>query len=157
MAGERPEVRIGDAERDRAVELLREHMVAGRLDATEFSVRTGQALTSRTQRELDRLFTDLPRDPNAIGGMTRWQAPPPDRPQVTGFNWIFIVSVAATLFGVVLTLGNFAGYVAGGKDIYNLIGTIIGIATLLAGFAAAAVTRPGRALPASRRRPAIGR
>ena len=55
-----PPQRIGDAERDRAVELLREHMAAGRLTTEEFDERLGAALTARTSLDLDPLFTDLP-------------------------------------------------------------------------------------------------
>ncbi|GAA3575460.1 hypothetical protein GCM10022197_35700 [Microlunatus spumicola] len=52
--------RIGDAERDRAAELLREHMAQGRLTAEEFDERIEAALTARTASDLDPLFTDLP-------------------------------------------------------------------------------------------------
>ncbi|MEL4356373.1 MULTISPECIES: DUF1707 SHOCT-like domain-containing protein [unclassified Luteococcus] len=55
-----PEPRIGDAEREQAAELLREHLTAGRLDHAEFDERIGQALQARTQSQLDRLFLDLP-------------------------------------------------------------------------------------------------
>lgn len=52
--------RIGDAERDRAIDLLREHMAAGRLNTEEFDERLGVALSARTSADLDPLFTDLP-------------------------------------------------------------------------------------------------
>ncbi|SDS55390.1 protein of unknown function [Microlunatus soli] len=52
--------RIGDAERDRATECLREHMASGRLDAAEFDDRLEQALTAHYQSDLDGLFVDLP-------------------------------------------------------------------------------------------------
>ena len=52
--------RIGDAERDQAAEYLRDHMTAGRLDATEFDERLTAALRAKVQSDLDRLFTDLP-------------------------------------------------------------------------------------------------
>ena len=55
-----PPQRIGDAERDRAVELLREHMAQGRLTTEEFDERLSAALTARTSLDLDPLFTDLP-------------------------------------------------------------------------------------------------
>jgi hypothetical protein len=56
-------LRVGDAERDRAVEALREHFAAGRLDADELDERLDAALTARTRADLARLFTDLP-DPS---------------------------------------------------------------------------------------------
>lgn len=52
--------RIGDAERDQAVEALREHHSLGRLDVTEFEDRMGRALTARTAADLVGLFQDLP-------------------------------------------------------------------------------------------------
>ena len=55
-----PAQRIGDAERDRAAELLREHMAVGRLDQTEFDERVSAALAAKTSAELEPLFVDLP-------------------------------------------------------------------------------------------------
>lgn len=54
------DLRVGDRERDEAVELLQEHMSAGRLSADEFGDRMSRALEARTWRDLDVLFTDLP-------------------------------------------------------------------------------------------------
>lgn len=71
------EQRIGDAERDRANELLREHLVQGRLDQTEFDERMTRALSARTQGELDSLFTDLPGPrPSGPSAAPPYQAPP---------------------------------------------------------------------------------
>lgn len=52
--------RIGDAERDRAAEFLREHRAQGRLDQTEFDERLDAALSAKLQSDLDPLFGDLP-------------------------------------------------------------------------------------------------
>ncbi len=52
--------RIGDAERDRAIDLLRDHLTAGRLDTEEFDERLGVALSAKTSADLEPLFTDLP-------------------------------------------------------------------------------------------------
>jgi hypothetical protein len=70
--------RIGDSERDKAVEYLREHLAQGRLDQTEFDERLTQALTARTQRDLDPLFSDLPgpRPGEALAPAGDFQAPP---------------------------------------------------------------------------------
>ena len=68
------ELRIGDAERDEAIEALREHHSLGRLDAVEFEERMEKALKARLQRELLELFTDLP-DPKPQLSAT--QLPPP--------------------------------------------------------------------------------
>ncbi len=58
-AARRP-VRIGDSERDRAVELLGEHFVAGRLTQDEFEERSETATRARYADELEPLFEDLP-------------------------------------------------------------------------------------------------
>jgi hypothetical protein len=55
------EPRIGDADRDRAVGYLQEHLAQGRLDAGEFDERMGRALRARTTSELAPLFSDLPQ------------------------------------------------------------------------------------------------
>jgi hypothetical protein len=54
-------IRIGDAERDRAIASLGDHFAAGRLTAEEFDQRTDQALQARFNSDLDPLFVDLPR------------------------------------------------------------------------------------------------
>ena len=51
MAGE-DNLRIGDSERDEAIELLREHMSAGRITAEEFDERMSMALNARTQGDI---------------------------------------------------------------------------------------------------------
>src|ERR1700693_1971463 len=57
------DLRIGDAERDVAMVQLREHFVAGRLTFDELSDRIDAALAAKTQRHIDRLLADLPRQP----------------------------------------------------------------------------------------------
>jgi len=53
-------VRVADADRDRTVTLLREHVVDGRLTLDEFSERVGLALTARTRGDLEATMADLP-------------------------------------------------------------------------------------------------
>ncbi|WP_165444723.1 DUF1707 domain-containing protein [[Pseudopropionibacterium] massiliense] len=68
MAGDE-NLRIGDAERDEAITLLREHMSAGRITAEEFDERMSSALTAKTKGELTALFNDLPgRGPSTMYG-----------------------------------------------------------------------------------------
>src|SRR5580700_1719883 len=52
--------RVADADRDRTVTLLREHVVEGRLTLDEFSERMGSALEAKTRGELDAVMADLP-------------------------------------------------------------------------------------------------
>ena len=60
------DLRVSDADRDRAISELSEHFQAGRLTTDEFNERSGQALQARTGNELAVLFADLPRDGAAV-------------------------------------------------------------------------------------------
>ena len=55
-------IRIGDAERDRAVSTLGDHFAAGRLTREEFDTRVDQAMAARFDQDLRPLFADLPRN-----------------------------------------------------------------------------------------------
>jgi hypothetical protein len=65
-----PEERIGDAEREQAVDDLRSHLLAGRLTAEEFEHRLGAVATARTYGQLAAVSADLPSGsgpPPALG------------------------------------------------------------------------------------------
>lgn len=70
--------RIGDAERDSATELLREHMAQGRLSADEFDERIEAALKARVASDLDPLFSDLPgpRPGQTVATTQPYETPP---------------------------------------------------------------------------------
>jgi class 3 adenylate cyclase len=53
--------RVADADRDRTVTQLREHVVEGRLTLDEFSERIGSALSARTRADLVAVMADLPQ------------------------------------------------------------------------------------------------
>jgi DUF1707 SHOCT-like domain len=53
-------LRVSDADRDQAVIVLREHLLAGRLTLEEFSERVEAALRARSGGELARTGEDLP-------------------------------------------------------------------------------------------------
>ena len=53
--------RVADADRDRTVAQLREHVVEGRLTLDEFSERVGSALQARTRADLVAVMADLPQ------------------------------------------------------------------------------------------------
>jgi len=55
-----PSVRIGDAERESAAAELREHYANGRLTHDEFSQRLDAVFAAKTQRDLQRITSDLP-------------------------------------------------------------------------------------------------
>jgi class 3 adenylate cyclase len=52
--------RVADADRDRTVTELREHVVEGRLTLDEFSERVGLALQAKVRADLVRVLADLP-------------------------------------------------------------------------------------------------
>lgn len=59
-AGTSGRMRASDAERERAVEQLRDHFEAGRLEPHEFNERMETALIARYRDELPVLLADLP-------------------------------------------------------------------------------------------------
>jgi hypothetical protein len=93
------EIRVSDAERDRALAELSEALQAGRITAGEYDQRSGQALAARTGNELAVPLADLPPDqaPTAHStAMERAQRLPATR-------LVFGASVAAVCFaGVAL-------------------------------------------------------
>jgi len=60
-------IRASDADRDRTVAALREHLAAGRLTLEEFDERMDKACAAKTLGELDSLMADLPEtDPGQL-------------------------------------------------------------------------------------------
>jgi hypothetical protein len=57
---EREPLRIGDEERNKAVELLSDHLAEGRLTQSEFNDRLGLVLSAKTNADIEPVFTDLP-------------------------------------------------------------------------------------------------
>jgi hypothetical protein len=57
-----PSIRASDADRERVVELLRQHNVEGRLTSEEFDERMSAAYAAKTVGALAELTTDLPVD-----------------------------------------------------------------------------------------------
>jgi hypothetical protein len=58
----RPPARASDADRERAVRLLREHYAAGRLTSDELEARVAGAYAARERADLRALTRDLPLD-----------------------------------------------------------------------------------------------
>ena len=56
----RGDLRIGDAERDRAASELAEHFAQGRLDREEHAERLDRIWAARTGADLEPVFADLP-------------------------------------------------------------------------------------------------
>ena len=63
MTADRPDdaqVLLSDDERARMVEMLRRHLVDGRLQLAAFEERVGLVLAAERRGEADRVFADLP-------------------------------------------------------------------------------------------------
>jgi Domain of unknown function (DUF1707) len=99
--------RVGDADRNRTADLLREAHVAGYLTFEELDERLGGALAAHTRAELDRLTADLPPEWRA----RHEPAPPPRRraelPPEAAWLVPLLVVVAGLLLLAVLTRGYF--------------------------------------------------
>jgi Domain of unknown function (DUF1707) len=102
--------RVGDADRNRTADLLKEAHAAGYLSLEETDERLGTALAARTRGELDRLVADLP--PEWRAGQERPQRPagPPRRQRPTipaEAIWLvpLVILVTGVLLVAVLTRG----------------------------------------------------
>ena len=102
--------RVGDADRNRTTDLLKEAHAAGYLNLEETDERLGAALAARNRAELDQLVADLP--PEWRAGQERGQrsAGPPQRqrpafpPEVA---WLvpLVVIVTGVMLLAILTRG----------------------------------------------------
>jgi class 3 adenylate cyclase len=72
---DRGDERVGDAERQQVIDLLRAHTGAGRLTLDEFSDLAGDVFAARTRAELDKVLEGLP--PGVSTTMPEPPAPPP--------------------------------------------------------------------------------
>lgn len=63
MPEQRPQVRVGDRERDLVISVLHDALAEGRLTAAEGEDRVEAALRARTFADLDPLVADLPVEP----------------------------------------------------------------------------------------------
>lgn len=92
-------LRVSDRERERAVELLSEHVAEGRLSLEELDARTDGALAARTRGELAALTRDLPTrgsdDPPAAARTRMTRGALPDLSgQVVAFVAVNVLLVA---------------------------------------------------------------
>jgi hypothetical protein len=70
-------LRVGDADRERVMELLRGHAVAGRLDAGELEDRVERAYAARYGAELEAVLAELPTAPERSSRPARRSRPAP--------------------------------------------------------------------------------
>ncbi|MEU8223563.1 DUF1707 domain-containing protein [Kribbella sp. NPDC048915] len=107
----RKRVRIGDAERDRAVTMLSDHFVAGRLTQAEFEERSEAATKARYADDLQPLFDDLPAAELQVargpGSLRRRPGPPPPFMMLMPFLMIGLVVTSVALTAPWLLWGLF--------------------------------------------------
>jgi hypothetical protein len=87
-------VRVGDADRERVVELLRGHAGAGRIDADELEERLERAYGARYAADLELVLAELPPEPEPRRRPARRAAPPLP---------LFPVAIAALIVVAALT------------------------------------------------------
>lgn len=69
-------MRAAQADRERAIDVLKAAFAEGRLDQDEYTGRAGQVYASRTYAELSALTADLPAGPlGALAPPQAWPAP----------------------------------------------------------------------------------
>jgi hypothetical protein len=93
-------LRASHAERDQAIEVLKDAFVQGRLTKDEFDTRAGQALTARTCAEVAALTADIPAAPAAsrpLPGAARTKARPPANRDVRKGIRIAVTALAVFL------------------------------------------------------------
>jgi uncharacterized protein DUF1707 len=96
-------IRASDADRERAVEILRDGYASGRLTLAEFDERTTAAFASRTWGELRALTGDLP---GGAGPATGHLVPPPAgaaRPAAPGSRFLPVLLIAVFWLAVTLS------------------------------------------------------
>lgn len=95
------DLRVSDADRDRAVSELSEAFQAGRITADEFEQRSAQALRARAGKELTALFADLPPDraPAVRTGA-------PERARILATRIVMAASAAAAIPLAAVALSN---------------------------------------------------
>ncbi len=82
-----PDVRASDAERERTVEHLRDHALAGRLTVDELDERCARAYAAITVSELTELLADLPTPAPARQAAATSPAPSLGPPGVRPFTY----------------------------------------------------------------------
>ena len=92
-------VRIGDAERDRAVSDLGDHFAAGRLTREEFDERADQAMQARFSTDLEPLFADLPKPASAEPATEPVPAQAGGPPPWAYAMWLMPIVVIAAIAG----------------------------------------------------------
>jgi hypothetical protein len=128
------DLRVSDADRDRALCELSEHFQAGRLTDAEFDERSSRALQARTETDLAALFDDLPRKrPAAAAPHPRPAAAGPsdvERPSV-GLGLATRLPVVRVLLAVAV-IAAVGGGLAGGFSGHHTLAAVLPIIFVVA-------------------------
>jgi hypothetical protein len=102
-----PWMRVSDDEREEVVDLLRGHMLAGRLTPDELEERIGEAWAARNEAQLDHVLRELPprRAPARRAGPPVFVKGPPARGGSGGGGATALALGVAGLMTVTLSLG----------------------------------------------------
>ena len=116
------DLRVSDADRDRALAALSEHYQAGLAMLEEFEERSEQTLKSKTARELTGLFTDLPTSQLVAPPAGEAVAVPEARPHLPVARVIVAAAGIAALAIVVsfLARSGLAGHIGGPHRTFSL-------------------------------------
>jgi hypothetical protein len=102
MAATRPELRVGDAERDETATSLREHYAQGRLSTDELNERLDAVFTATTQGQLQQVTDDLPQiQPEPAAAAPAVARPRPGRVAAKAVTTLVVL---AALLAVAITL-----------------------------------------------------
>ncbi len=124
MTSPRGQLRVSDADRERAIAELSEHFQAGRLTQEEFEERTGQALQARTRNDLAALFSDLPRDRASGASPAAGPVRPGPRQPVEPYR-APIPRVAVVVCAVVVAVSVLGGASSGHHALFGLAPVLI--------------------------------
>jgi hypothetical protein len=95
--------RVGDADRNRTADLLKEAHAAGYLTLEETEERLGTALAARTRGELDRLVADLPPEWRTSQERDQRPAGPPGRQRpALPAEVVWLVPLVMVVTGVIV-------------------------------------------------------
>jgi Domain of unknown function (DUF1707) len=89
------QLRIGDAERERAAADLAEHYAQGRLTADEHAERLDRIWAARTRADLGPVFSDLPGATVAAGPERPRRSRPPRFPLLAVLAVVVLLAVVA--------------------------------------------------------------
>jgi hypothetical protein len=136
-------MRASDADRQRAIDELRRHCAAGRIDVDEFAARVDAVHAAVTLEDLEAVRADLPMmrvaEPAGAGGVWAQSDPGLGRAAMTvvgsAAGRARLVAVAVALAGVAVVLGAVVLVVAAEWvwAVFLLVGWAIGVAQGRAG------------------------